>query len=55
MDIQIIAALIGALAVIIAAVIGIWGKKEKSTKIVQKAIGKNNTQVGIQIDKKESD
>ena len=55
MDKEIIIALIGAAAVIIAAIIGIWGKKEKSTNIKQKSSGKNNTQIGIQINKKESD
>ena len=55
MDKEIIIALIGAAAVIIAAIIGVWGKKEKTTNIKQKASGKNNTQIGIQINKKESD
>ena len=55
MDKEIIIALIGAAAVIIAAIIGVWGKKEKMTNIKQKASGKNNTQIGIQINKKESD
>lgn len=55
MDKEIIIALIGAAAIIIAAIIGVWGKKEKTTNIKQKASGKNNTQIGIQINKKESD
>ena len=55
MEIEIIVALIGAVAVVIAAVIGVWGKKEKTTNIKQKAFGKNNTQIGIQVNKKESD
>ena len=55
MDKEIIIALIGAAAVIIAAIIGVWGKKEKTTNIKQKSSGKNNTQIGIQINKKESD
>ena len=55
MDKEIIIALIGAAAVIIASIIGVWGKKEKTTNIKQKASGKNNTQIGIQINKKESD
>ena len=55
MDKEIIIALIGAAAIIIAAIIGVWGKKEKTTNIKQKASGKNNTQLGIQINKKESD
>lgn len=55
MDTEIIVALIGAAAVIIAAVIGVFGKKEKTINIKQKASGKNNTQIGIQITKKESD
>lgn len=55
MDKEIIIALIGAAAAIIAAIIGVWGKKEKTTNIKQKASGKNNTQIGIQINKKESD
>lgn len=55
MDKEIFIALIGAAAVIIAAIIGVWGKKEKTTNIKQKASGKNNTQIGIQINKKESD
>ena len=55
MDKEIIIALIGAAAVIIAAIIGVWGKKEKTTNIKQKASGKNNTQIGVQINKKESD
>lgn len=55
MDKEIIIALIGAAAVIIAAIIGVWGKKEKMTNIKQKASGKNNTQIGIQINKKESE
>lgn len=55
MDKEIIIALIGAAAAIIAAIIGVWGKKEKITNIKQKASGKNNTQIGIQINKKESD
>ena len=55
MDKEIIIALIGAAAVIIAAIIGVWGKKEKTTNIKQKASGKNNTQIGIEINKKESD
>ena len=55
METEIVVALIGAAAVIIAAIIGIWGKKEKTTNIKQKASGKSNTQIGIQINKKESD
>ena len=55
MDTEIIVALIGASAVVIAAIIGVWGKKEKTTNIKQKAFGKNNTQIGIQVNKKESD
>lgn len=55
MGTEIIVALIGAAAVVIAAIIGVWGKKEKTTNIKQKAFGKNNTQIGIQINKKESD
>lgn len=55
MDTDIIVALISAAAVVIAAIIGIWGKKEKSTQIRQKAFGKNNSQIGIQINKKERD
>ena len=55
MDTEIIVAIIGAAAAIIAAIIGVWGKKEKSTNIKQKASGKNNMQIGIQINKKESD
>ena len=55
MDKEIIIAFISAAAVIIAAIIGVWGKKEKTTNIKQKTSGKNNTQVGIQINKKESD
>lgn len=55
MEIEIIVALIGAVAVVIAAIIGVWGKKEKTTNIKQKAFGKNNTQIGIQVNKKESD
>ena len=55
MDKEIIIALIGAAAIIIAAIIGVWGKKEKTTNIKQKASVKNNTQIGIQINKKESD
>lgn len=55
MNTEIIVALIGAVAVVIAALIGVWGKKEKTTNIKQKASGKNNTQIGIQINKKESD
>ena len=54
MEIEIIVALIGAVAVVIAAIIGVWGKKEKTTNIKQKAFGKNNTQIGIQVNKKES-
>lgn len=55
MEIEIIVALIGAVAVVIAAIIGVWGKKEMTTNIKQKAFGKNNTQIGIQVNKKESD
>ena len=55
METEIIVALIGAAAVVIAAIIGVWGKKEKNTNIKQRASGKNNTQIGIQINKKESD
>lgn len=55
MDIEIIVALIGAAAVVIAAIIGVWGKKEKTTNIKQKTFGNNNTQIGIQVNKKESD
>lgn len=55
MDKEIIIALISAAAVIIAAIIGVWVKKEKTINIKQKASGKNNTQIGIQINKKESD
>lgn len=55
MDTQIVVALIGAAAAVVAAIIGIWSKKEKNTIIKQKAFGKNNSQVGIQINKKESD
>ena len=55
MGTEIIVALIGAAAVVIAAIIGVWGKKEKTTNIKQKTFGKNNTQIGIQVYKKESD
>ena len=55
MGTEIIVALIGAVAVVIAAIIGVWAKKEKTTNIKQKAFGKNNTQIGVQINKKESD
>lgn len=55
MDTEIIVAVIGAAAVIIGAIIGVWGKKEKTTIIKQNSIGKDNSQVGIQINKKESD
>lgn len=59
MDTEIIVAIIGAAAVIVAAIIGIWNKKEKTSNknihIKQKTSGKNNTQIGIQINKKESD
>ena len=49
MDKEIIIALIGAAAVIIAALIGLLAKnKEKSTKVKQKATGKNITQIGVQ-------
>lgn len=55
MDTQIVVALIGAAAVVIAAIIGVFGKKDKTTIIKQRSFGKNNSQVGIQINKKERD
>ena len=55
MDTQIVVALIGAAAVVIAAIIGVFGKKDKTTVIKQRSFGKNNSQVGIQINKKECD
>ena len=46
----IIAAIIGALGLVIAAIIGLFkkGSQGNSPKIKQKIIGKNNTQIGIQ-------
>lgn len=46
----IIAAIIGALGLVIAAIIGLFKKDSQgnSPKIKQKIIGKNNTQIGIQ-------
>ena len=55
MDKEIIAAVISAVAVVLAAIIGMWSKKEKTTNIKQKASGNNNTQIGIQINKKGRD
>lgn len=48
MDTEILVAIIGAVAIVIAAIIGIFEKKEKSTNIKQNAIGKDITQTGIQ-------
>ena len=49
MEKDIIVAIIGAAGVIIAALIGLLAKsKEKSTKVKQKASGKNITQIGVQ-------
>ena len=48
MDTEILVAIIGAVAIVIAAIIGIFEKKEKSTNIKQNAIGKGITQTGIQ-------
>ena len=46
----IIAAIIGALGVVVAAIIGLFKKSSQGNnpKIKQKIIGKNNTQIGIQ-------
>lgn len=58
MDTEIIVAIIGAGGAIVAAIIGIWHKKGKSSNkeifIKQKASGENNSQIGIQINKKGS-
>ena len=58
----IIVALISAGATIICAIINLIGNRKKSAgkserdiKIKQKATGNINTQIGIQITKKESD
>ena len=49
METEIIGAIIGAAGGIIAALIGLLTKsKEKSTKVKQKAFGKNITQIGVQ-------
>ena len=52
MDTEIIVAIIGAIAVIGAAIINNIGKKKKAdgkpAKVKQNAIGKNITQTGIQ-------
>lgn len=45
---EITVALIGACAVIVAALIGLFKKSSRGTTINQRAIGKNNTQIGIQ-------
>ncbi len=55
MEKEIIVAIIGAIAVIIAALIGVWGKNEKATKVNQTSFGRNNTQIGVQLNKKASD
>ena len=46
----IIAAIIGALSLIVAAIIGLLKKDSQghSTKVTQTVIGKNNTQIGLQ-------
>ena len=46
----IIVAIIGAVAVVIAAIISLFKKETKgdSSKIKQRIIGKDNTQIGIQ-------
>ena len=62
METEIIVAIIGAVAVIVAAIIGVWGNRKKSSdksgkkiKVNQKATGNINTQVGIQINKGKKD
>lgn len=60
MSTEIIAAIITTVGVIIAAIIGACCKKKEKTNsnevnLKQKIVGKNNTQIGIQINKKESD
>lgn len=45
---EITVALIGACAVIVSALIGLFKKASHGTTIKQRAIGKNNTQIGIQ-------
>ena len=55
MDNTIVVALIGAGAMIIAAIINKIGKKERTTNIKQISIGKNNKQTGIQEQRNERD
>lgn len=57
MKTEIVVAIIGAVALVVAAIIGVWNKKENSTsksiRIQQKNSGKNNTQIGIQVTGRE--
>ena len=55
MNTQIVVAIIGAAAVIIAAIIGAWGKKEKTTNIKQKVSGDGNTVIGTQINNENNE
>ena len=55
MDTEIIVALIGAAAMIIAAIIGVLGKEEKTTNIEQKVSGNGNTVIGTQINNDNSE
>lgn len=46
----IVVAIIGALGVVVAAIVGLFKKSSPGNipKVTQKVIGKNNTQIGIQ-------
>lgn len=55
MDTEIIVAIISAAAVIIAAIIGVLGKEEKTTNIKQKVSGDGNTVIGTQINNENNE